>query len=401
ALFLPLDILVALPLASDLISLAKVAARRSGGCDEKGVAAGRLLFLVPAHDEELLIERCLHSLMNQAGAEASIRIVVVADNCTDGTAQRAKLPGVTVLERLDTGRRGKGHAVAWALETLKDEDFDAVAIVDADTIVEPDFTSNLLALGPLRSAAVQSYDGLSNEFETWLTILAGLNTRNRYGISLPLKEAAGLSIPLTGDGTILGTQVLEKVPWNPDTITEGWDLYVRLSLAGYRPRLANGSVLYAQEAKTMRQGASQRLRWTSGRSAVLRQYWRQIIGSEGLSIHQRLDMIAELTSPGPVVQVGTGILGTGFFLLVCHSYLGILTGALFTAPIIQQIGYSLTSLARHPSPSRVVAAFLRLPGYIVWRMGLEVQRRITHTKGWVRTGRHAEGSGSGGHEADR
>ena len=60
------------------------------------------------------------------------QIIVVADNCTDATAQVARDAGVTVWERHDAVRRGKPYAIAWAVEQLDLVANDGVVIIDAD-----------------------------------------------------------------------------------------------------------------------------------------------------------------------------------------------------------------------------------------------------------------------------
>ena len=107
-----------LPTLSDLVSLCRVLARgRAWPVPARG-GAPRLLFLVPAHDEELLIDRCLGSLARLRYPPDRRRVVVVADNCSDGTAAIARRCGVECLERRDPDNPGKPLAVAWAIDRL-------------------------------------------------------------------------------------------------------------------------------------------------------------------------------------------------------------------------------------------------------------------------------------------
>ena len=99
----------------------------------------RLAVLVPAHDEEVLIGRSVDSLLDQDYPRELRRVVVVADNCTDSTARVARSHGAEVLERVDLDRRGKGHALNWAMRTLiaSDAGIDAFVVVDADSVTDP------------------------------------------------------------------------------------------------------------------------------------------------------------------------------------------------------------------------------------------------------------------------
>lgn len=351
-----------------------------------------LLFLVPAHDEELLVRRCVASLRAQDHPAHLLEVVVVADNCTDATASVARAAGATVLERRSADRRGKGYAIEWALSELPLERYAAVVIVDADTLVDPDYASRLCEHAPLAERALQSYDGMSNEDETWLTRLAGLLTRNRYGIALTLKERAGLNTPLTGDGTVLGTGLLRREGWRVVTITEGWELYARFTLAGIRTTYVPGARLYAQEARSMAQSGTQRARWTAGRFAVLRLYAGRILARPGLPLLQRLDLLAELSNPGPVMRAFAGGVGALLALAARPAGWPVLV-ALFASGIAQPLLYTVVSLARHPDPWPTVAALARFPAYAAWRVAVGLRTIALSGRGtWVRTARHEEGA---------
>jgi cellulose synthase/poly-beta-1,6-N-acetylglucosamine synthase-like glycosyltransferase len=374
--------------ASDALAYAAGLVRRQRHRNPPSDPTAALLFLVPAHNEELLIARCVDSLCAMRYPPALRRVVVIADNCTDQTAALARQHGARVLERVSADNRGKGHAIGWSLQQLELGDVAAVVIVDADTIVEPDYAAAIAAQGPLEDAALQTYDGLSNEFENALTRMAGLLTRNRYGTSLRLKARAGLNCPLTGDGVVLGTQLLSRFPWQVATITEGWELYARLTVAGQTVSYAPEARLYAQEANSLASSRTQRQRWAAGRLAVLRAYLRSILTSPKIRLLQRLDLVAELSNLGPVTHCTLGAAGVLIAIVMRPPFFTYLTAILAT-PIVHQTALSALSLRRHPEPLGTVAAFASLPRYVLWRLGVAVGvlggRR---PQAWVRTKRH-------------
>jgi cellulose synthase/poly-beta-1,6-N-acetylglucosamine synthase-like glycosyltransferase len=384
-------LLVALPALADLLMALKGLVSGRGPAADSG-AEQPLIFLVPAHDESLLISRCVTSLLSQDYPRDLLSVVVLADNCSDDTAEQASTAGAQVLVREDAVQRGKGHAIGWALERLPLDRAAAVVVVDADTIVEPGFSRGLMRFAPLEQQALQTFDGASNEFETWLTRLAGLLTRNRYHIALNLKERVRLSCPMTGDGIVLGTGLLREHPWQVVTITEGWELYARLTLAGHRIHYAAPARLYAQEARSLADSGTQRQRWTSGRLAVFRLYWRRILFSGGLSPLQRLDLLAELSSLGPVVRGALGVIGlTVTALATPPGWIALLVA--FASGIVQPALYSLISLVRHPEPGPTLVAFTRLPFYAFWRLGVGMKALLAPGRGrWVRTHRRPESS---------
>src|SRR5439155_26320682 len=122
----------------------------------------RLLFLVPAHNEQLLIESCVRSILRIRYPTTHYGVVVVADNCTDRTAALARAAGARCLERNDPARPGKPQAIAWALQQPAFmNNYDAVVIVDADPVVALDFAAALAGAVPLNGKAGQAY------FDAW------------------------------------------------------------------------------------------------------------------------------------------------------------------------------------------------------------------------------------------
>src|SRR5262249_19708539 len=90
--------------------------------------------LIPAHNEEAGIGKTLASLLPQL--RTGDVLLVVADNCSDGTAAAARTAGATVIERHDTERRGKGFALDHGVRHLAADPPEVVVIVDADCLVE-------------------------------------------------------------------------------------------------------------------------------------------------------------------------------------------------------------------------------------------------------------------------
>lgn len=89
--------------------------------------------LMPAHNEALVIAESISSISH--ALQSQDQLLVIADNCTDETAKIAKDLGATVLERFSQHERGKGYALDFGLQYLKNNAPDVVIIVDADCIV--------------------------------------------------------------------------------------------------------------------------------------------------------------------------------------------------------------------------------------------------------------------------
>src|SRR5206468_10022091 len=105
-----------------------------------GVSA---VIVIPAHDEEAVIECTVRDVIRETGTAAPV--LVVADNCTDRTAEIARVTGASVLERSDLERRGKGFALAAAREHLRGNPPGVVIVLDADCRIDAASVRALIA----------------------------------------------------------------------------------------------------------------------------------------------------------------------------------------------------------------------------------------------------------------
>lgn len=383
----PLAVLWLLPLASDALMLVR---RRPVGRREPA-GRTRLLFLVPAHNESLTIAPCVESLLAMRQERAESTIVVVADNCSDETAAVARGLGATVLERFDTVHRGKPRALAWAMTKYALPDYDAVVIIDADTVVDPGFAEALAEAGPLRDTAMQAYHDTWNPSESWLAVLGELLAAVRYQGQYPAKAQAGLNVPLTGNGMVLGTEVLARAGWVDDSLTENWELYARYTERGERIGYARAARLFAQEARTLAQGSVQRRRWQAGRWIVFRNHLWPVLSSRRIGWHQKIDALGELSVPGPILQAAI-VLPISVSLSLTNSAVAKWVALAFLLALVPTIGWTAMAWARHPRPARIALAFLRLPMYVGWRLTVALLAiRTGRTGAWLRSPRHRPG----------
>jgi cellulose synthase/poly-beta-1,6-N-acetylglucosamine synthase-like glycosyltransferase len=381
-----------LPVASELLCL--LARWRRGVPARSNAELPRLLFLVPAHNEELLIASCVRSLVGLAYPASRRRIVVVADNCTDGTARLAREQGAETMERKDPGAPGKPRALAWALAQIELREWDACVIVDADSTVAPTFALGLGELAPLNDIVFQPNNWVLNEFENWLTRLGGLLGRNRFYVTYPLKQSAGLNCPIS-NGMGFGTNVLMRDGWRSFSITEDTELYAVYTAEGIDIRHAPAANLFSQEAHSLPQGAIQRRRWIAGRVHIIREWGPRLLRSKKISWHQKLDALVELALPAPILHLlmAVAVITAALFgiggkpgLWIAAAAAGSLSGIVVT---------TIAALWNHPQPWRTFASFFMLPVYAAWRLGVMVKTVVTvRDTTWQRTGRTSAISGT-------
>jgi 1,2-diacylglycerol 3-beta-glucosyltransferase len=374
-----------LPTISDGLAVLRILVGGRRARHAATTATPRFLFLIPAHDEELLIGPCLVSIAAVDYPTDHVATVVVADNCTDATAAIARAAGVRVLERTDTTQRGKPWAIAWALPQVMTPATDAVIILDADSLLDPPFLRALASHAPLDGKIVQGYIDVSNPGETALTRMALVWSAIRFRIINALKDRVGNNVPL-GDGVCIGRQVLAVHGWTAFSLSETWELYGSMTAAGVRCEGEPDAHLYAQEARSLKQSASQRQRWTAGRLIVLGRFAPAILRNSKIPFHQRLDALAEMTALGPAAQLAVCVA-----LAALAWPIGLWLVVFVLGALVRPIVYTIIAVARGPERVRTMLAFLYLPIYAVWRVGIQL---LSFTKlggsPWLRTGRHSQ-----------
>lgn len=330
----------------------------------------RLAVLVPAHDEEALIGRCVASLRAQTYPQSLYRIVVIADNCTDRTADVAQAAGADVLERRDEKARGKGHALRWAMDLLlaASDPPDAVVVVDADSIAGPELLGQLsAALEDGADVAQAEYLILADDLSTHSRLLAAaflLFHRVRFGG----RAALGLPASLVGNGMAFSRRLLEGLPWNAFTGVEDLEYTVSLRLAGFRPRFVGGASVLGPVPRSYRGLRGQRVRWEGGRWHVVRgRLWPLIVHTMTRDWHV-LDAALDLAVP-PLGLLALGAI-TGSAVTAAAVALHLAPAwsiSLWLLAMAAMTGFVVLGLLSAGAPATIWLALLESPRFLLWK----------------------------------
>ena len=284
-----------------LLTLAAVAGvHRNHNPPEMKAPRSRLHVLVPAHDEEQLVARCVASLLKQTYPGELYSVSVIADNCTDETAPRAEAAGAQVMVRDELDARGKGRALRWAMDQVLAEPNppDAVVVVDADSVADPGLLAGLEAELAAGHQAVQGdYVVLSDSASPKLDLVAaGFLLFHRVRFSG--RAALGLAASLVGNGMLFSRSLLQDHPWDAFTGVEDLEYTIRLRMAGVRPRFAAGAIVSGPLPATRAGASRQRLRWEGGRLHVVRTWlWPLVRASVSRPDAGLADAALDLATP--------------------------------------------------------------------------------------------------------
>lgn len=347
----------------------------------------RFAVCIPAHNEEVLLPRLLQSLSCIEYPRELYDIHVVADNCTDRTAEVAANEGATVHERCNLELLGKGYALEWLLARIQGWglQYDAVVIVDADSTVSGnllDVMNRHLARG---DDVIQSYYGVKNGQESWSSALDAARLAVFNDLRPRGRDALRLSAGLRGNGMCFRSNILERVGWKAFTLAEDVEMHLALVGGGTRVTYAGDAAVLGEMPTSLRQAQSQNVRWERGRLQMLRAFGPRLV-MQGIRRRDpvQLDAVAEqLVPPLSVLTAYTGL----FFLLTVFTRMVALR-RLAVSVLGGQLGYVATGLYLVKAERRVYLSLLRAPFYVVWKVWIYVTAAARlHDNRWVRTSR--------------
>ncbi|GAB4108189.1 MAG: glycosyltransferase family 2 protein [Phycisphaeraceae bacterium] len=356
-----------------------------------------LAVLIPAHNEERVIGTTLNSLLSALPDVG--RIVVVADNCTDQTAEVARSYGVDVIERHDTINRGKGFALAAGLDHLSHSPPEVVIIVDADCTVSDNALTDL---------AVAAHN--TNRPTQGIYLMSPPKTDDAKGVvsafAFMVKNLArprglamlGLPVPLTGSGMAFPYPQLSTMNLATGNIVEDLALGLACVERGYGPVLCDSVRIHATlPSYDTDAAATQRTRWEHGYLSTLFSVTPKLL-IRGLTGFKPALIAAAIDLAVPPLSL--------LVLLACCVWLFLVTIGLMAGSLAPAWFLGLTLViagsvlllcwARYGRGYLPLRSFLSIPGYILWKLPIYARFLVRRESSWIRTERntsHADTTG--------
>ena len=346
------------------------------------------VIVVPAHDEEAVIGEALVSLKEALGE--STRILVVADNCEDSTARRARDAGVEVIERTDLKQRGKGYALAYAAEYLRSDPPSVLVVMDADCRTDAASLAALVDSASRSGRPSQAINLLRPDRKA--SALLQLST---FGFMLKnLVRQRGLQrlanrAHLTGTGMAIPYEIFRASDRVHSSIVEDLALGLELAEAGRPPMLVTGANVWSDpstEAGTL----TQRRRWEGGFLATAlrqapREIRRGILGGEPGSILSGFDLMIPPLALFAIVNLAALVISAAFTFVLGLEWWPVLSLLCVLAIAFLAI---LLAWFREGREFISLGVLVRLPLYVIWKipMYLGLARRGAPSE-WLRTGR--------------
>lgn len=282
----------------------------------------RYAVLISARNEEEVIGELVESLKNQDYPQELLDIYVIADNCTDATAQVAREAGAMVFERFDRVRVGKGYAMDWFFHKLeeqgKGELYDGYFVFDADNIVDPAFVremNNVFDSGDY--AAITCYRNSKNYDSNWIS--AGYSLwflREARFLNFSRMEM-GTGCAISGTGFLVSAQVVrDNGGWPYHLLTEDIQFSIDCAVRGRRIGYCDKAVVYDEQPTTFQQSWTQRMRWSKGFYQVAARYLGSLFRGCFTQKKSRFTCYDMMMTVAPGMLLTTAVLGFNAVILL-------------------------------------------------------------------------------------
>ena len=242
----------------------------------------KLAILIAARNEERVIGNLLDSLKKQNYPADHFDVFLVADNCTDSTAEIARSMGATVYERHDTLHVGKGYVLDIMLKNIwaeRGEDaYDAFVVFDADNIIDKNYLSEINKTFAEGYDVVTSYRNSTNYGEGWRAAGAGMWWLRDARVLNNARMKLGANSFVAGTGFLFSNELAKKRGgWPYHTLTEDFEFTVNNAIQGVRTGYCETARFYDWQSTGLRQSWRQKLRWTKGGFQVFLKYRRELL----------------------------------------------------------------------------------------------------------------------------
>lgn len=234
--------------------------------------------LIPAHNEELVIENTIKSMVQLKYPKNKLEVIVINDNSSDLTGQIAekyaeKYPFIKVVNTLPP-HSGKGKSTALN-QGLRQSTGEIIVVYDADNTPEPDAV-HYLALGlqkDKKAGAIVGKFRVVNAQKNTLTRLINIETLTFQWLAQAGRWFWFKMTTIPGTNFAIRRSILRKLGgWDEQALSEDTELSIRVYSLGYHIRFFPSAITWEQEPENLRVWWRQRTRWARGNLYVIFKY---------------------------------------------------------------------------------------------------------------------------------
>ena len=352
-----------------------------------GINRPKTTVLIPAHNEAEQIKEVLEALLPQISDLD--RVIVIADNCHDRTAELARSTGVTVFEREHQYDRGKGYALDFAIQKIQHDPPEVLVILDGDCIISPNTIENITKVAIATDRPVQAtYLMRQPQNPSLKDKISTLSITVKNKVRLLGLNCLGWHCFLTGSGMAFPWSLMERVSLAGSKTTDDMQLTVDLALAGSTPIFCEEALVIGRLMKD-KDAESQRSRWEHGHLEMILVEVPRLLkaflktgnfAALGLALDIFIPPLSLLviTWTGSAIAVWLGIILLGISI-VPGIVIGIAGVFLLAAVLFAWIGFGRSDLS--------LRSLMVIPFYILSKIPIYLKFIVKPQSRWLKTER--------------
>ena len=265
----------------------------------------RFAVLICARNEEEVIPDLIHSIQGQTYDQSLITIFVMADNCTDATAEVARQAGAVVYTRFNKEKVGKGYALERLIEHIEEDypqTFDGFFVFDADNVLDCHFIEEMNRTYCDGYEVITSYRNSKNYGDNWISAGYALWFIRESRYLNNSRMLLGTSCAVSGTGFLFSRAVLEETgPWPFHLLTE--DIQFSTFCCAHNVQIGFAPAeFFDEQPLTFKASWTQRMRWTKGFYQVFFSYGRDLVKGIRKGQFASYDMLMTI-APGMILTL--------------------------------------------------------------------------------------------------
>jgi len=236
--------------------------------------------VIAARNEEKVIGLLIDSIHKQEYPKDKITIFVVADNCSDKTAEIARAYGAVCYERQDHDHCTKGFALQYLFQYIEADygidAFEGYFVFDADNLLKRDFVARMNDAFDAGEKIITSYRNTKNFDTNALTSSYGLHWLRTARLESCGRSVFGFSTRLQGTGYLISAELLRD-GWNHTSLTEDREFSTVAAIQGVRISYQHEAQFYDEQASHLKVVWRQRTRWAKGNLYAFLHFFGQLM----------------------------------------------------------------------------------------------------------------------------
>jgi len=330
--------------------------------------------MIAARNEENVIAQLIDSIRSQNYPADMVDIYVVADNCTDGTAEAARRAGATVFERFNKTNIGKGYALDFLFRqvalTKQNKIYDAYIVFDADNLLDENYFREMNKAFAAGYDIITCYRNSKNYADNWVSAGSALWFMREARQLNSARMILGCSAAVSGTGFLVSRGVIEHYDgWKFHMLTEDIEFTLDNVARGVRIGYCDTAMVYDEQPTDFSQSWSQRKRWSKGNIKCSLKYFPKLLKRffrtgefSALDMAMTIMPALTLTFVGIAFQVSVLVFSAFFYRYALIPVVGMMLRALLSSYVLAFCIGTLTLMTEWnniecPAPKKVASLF--------------------------------------------